>query len=652
METARHTATPPNPASQPPVERLRPRIVLIFALVGVAPLVLGVFISLVISVWIAKTNNGAIQQSMAGAIGELLDQEWQTTIADLRWETTILGQAGGAEGERTAIFQLLQHDCAACQAAWLIDSNGSVVQRSGRALPAPLLTAAARAALARGEASISADLPAEAPASTVILAMPIRSDVDHTGALLVQLDLQRLGEPILQAVRPTSQGYGYVVDSNGHLIISPHPDRVPPGRDVSSIALVRAALQGQQRVLASYTYVGLLALPVDGMWYRIPSTGWYVLVEAPPAITDADNWYLVLVQIGLILLAGLAAVLLGRYLAATITHPIEHLQQGVTRLQSGSWNDPVVVQRRDELGQLADAFNAMAQELQEKQAALIARREELALVNDELQLALHAAQAANQLKSEFVATVSHELRTPLTSVLGYTDMLRLGVYGHLTDGLQNAIAQISDSSEHLLRLINDLLDFAKIEAGQQTLHEDCLALSDLIAEVVRICAPQAQRKNLTLRTDIDRTLPAKVYIDQLRLRQILLNLVANAIKFTDQGTITLRARRAEASGTNNTWEPANLVIEVEDTGIGIAPEDQDLIFEAFRQIDKSFSRSRAGTGLGLAISRHLVTLMGGSTSLASQIGRGSIFTITLPLKPAPSDSGEVSISSRNVSLYM
>ncbi len=165
METARHTATPPNPASQPPVERLRPRIVLIFALVGVAPLVLGVFISLVISVWIAKTNNGAIQQSMAGAIGELLDQEWQTTIADLRWETTILGQAGGAEGERTAIFQLLQHDWAACQAAWLIDSNGSVVQRSGRALPAPLLTAAARAALARGEASISADLPAEAPAA-------------------------------------------------------------------------------------------------------------------------------------------------------------------------------------------------------------------------------------------------------------------------------------------------------------------------------------------------------------------------------------------------------------------------------------------------------------------------------------------------------
>jgi signal transduction histidine kinase len=619
--------------------------VLIFALAGVAPLVLGAFISLVLSVWIAKTTDRAIQQNMARSIGTLLDKAWQSSIAQLHWGAMALGQAGTDQGQRTAVFQRLQRNCAICQAFWLIDSNGSAVQDSGSGLPTPRLSDTARAMLGRGETSISTDQSAQTGTSAVILAMPVRFGTDRPGALVVQLDVQKLGEPILEAVQPLAEGYGYIIDDRGRLLISPHAERVLPGRDVSNIALVKASLQGRQRALTNYTYVGLMSRPVDGVWYRIPSTGWYVLVEAPPAITRANNWYLVLTQVALIMLAGLVAILLGRRLAATITHPIEQLQQGVVRLQAGSWNDPVAVQSRDELGQLADAFNAMAQELQEKQATLIARREELGLVNDELQQALQAAQAANQLKAQFVATVSHELRTPLTSVLGYTDMLRLGVYGHLTDSLRDAITQINDSSEHLLRLINDLLDFAKIEAGQQVLHEECLALADLIAEVIRTCTPQAQAKNLTLRTEIDRTLPTMLYSDQLRLRQILLNLVSNAVKFTDQGGITLRATRAVASGTGKTWEPASLVIEVEDTGIGIAPEDQDMIFEEFRQVDKTFSSSRAGTGLGLAISRHLVTLMGGTVTVVSQIGRGSIFTITLPLNPAPDNTVEVDISS-------
>jgi signal transduction histidine kinase len=259
----------------------------------------------------------------------------------------------------------------------------------------------------------------------------------------------------------------------------------------------------------------------------------------------------------------------------------------------------------------------------------------LAHTNTELQQALADAQAANALKSRFVATVSHELRTPLTSILGYTDLLKLGVYGALATDQRDAVGHIDESGQHLLQLVNDLLDFSKFDTEQSSLREEYVGLAELVADVIMACAVQAEAKGLGLRAEVDSALPAAIVGDRRALRQILLNLLANAVKFTERGAIDLRIRRSDTLPTAPVGEW--IVLEVEDTGVGIDPAYQRAIFEAFRQLDEGHSLPRAGTGLGLTITQRLVRLMGGSIQLASTPGRGSTFTVTLPLKPASAD---------------
>jgi len=337
-------------------------------------------------------------------------------------------------------------------------------------------------------------------------------------------------------------------------------------------------------------------------------------------------------------------------LAAPITRPLERLQQSATQLQQGVWTQPLVVRRNDEVGQLATAFNTMAQELHDERAALVARSDELLFANRELQCSLDAAHAANTLKSQFMATMSHELRTPLTAMLGFTEMLELGMYGVLDDEQQQVTHRIYTNGQQLLELINDVLDFAKLEAGKVELHEEAVALKDLLASVVSTCAPQAVAKHLTLQNQIDDTLPAVILSDPRRLRQVLLNLVSNALKFTTIGTVTVHLRRSAtvtgldqqaAEGAIQDWSAYQTMIDehwqiaVIDTGIGIAAEHQAVIFDEFRQVDGSYARRGGGSGLGLAISQRLVTLMGGTIAVTSVLGQGSTFTVTLPLKEEP-----------------
>jgi len=248
-----------------------------------------------------------------------------------------------------------------------------------------------------------------------------------------------------------------------------------------------------------------------------------------------------------------------------------------------------------------------------------------------------------------MATMSHELRTPLTAMLGFTEMLELGMYGELDDEQQQATRRIYTNGQQLLELINDVLDFAKLEAGKVELHEEAVALRDLLTSVVSTCTPQAA-KNLQVLSHIDDALPAVIRSDPRRLRQVLLNLISNALKFTTTGTVTVQMRHTptvvglnqQAAGEaihdrsayqtiiDDQWQ-----IEVTDTGIGIAAEHQAVIFDEFRQVDGSYARRGSGSGLGLAITQRLVTLMGGAIAVTSVLGQGSTFTVTLPLKEEP-----------------
>jgi signal transduction histidine kinase len=240
---------------------------------------------------------------------------------------------------------------------------------------------------------------------------------------------------------------------------------------------------------------------------------------------------------------------------------------------------------------------------------------------DETQRAAERLREVDRLKSEFLANMSHELRTPLNSILGYTEVLLMGIDGEVDPETLTDVQAIYDNGQHLLHLISDILDLAKIEAGRLSLNMEEVEIKPLIDEVNTSTAGLLlkQQKPVELRIEVAKELP-NIRADRLRLNQILNNLVGNAVKFTEEGHITLRAFSEDG------W----VCLEVEDTGIGIKEADLEHIFEQFRQADGSFKRRAEGTGLGLAITRYLVQMHGGTIDVRSQVGQGSTFTVRLP----------------------
>jgi signal transduction histidine kinase len=227
---------------------------------------------------------------------------------------------------------------------------------------------------------------------------------------------------------------------------------------------------------------------------------------------------------------------------------------------------------------------------------------------------------ANRLKGEFLSTMSHELRAPMDGILGYGHLLLDGGTGDLTPEQAADVAQITESAEHLLRLIDNVLDLSKIEAGRMDVHPEEIDLTKLVGQVRSHFVLAAQDKNLAIVVDIPSDLPP-IVVDPDHLRQILTNLVGNAVKFTDRGRVAITARV-----TGN-----ELRLAVSDTGVGIPQSAQAFIFEAFRQADSSLTRRFGGSGLGLSIARRLAELQGGSIDVTSQVGVGSTFTLTLPI---------------------
>jgi signal transduction histidine kinase len=230
-------------------------------------------------------------------------------------------------------------------------------------------------------------------------------------------------------------------------------------------------------------------------------------------------------------------------------------------------------------------------------------------------------ERANRLKSEFLASVSHELRTPMNAIIGYTKLMLDGLDGEMTAQQQTDLFRVAQAADNLLGLINGLLDLAKIEAGKMELNIEEVNITDVTDEALELVRPHADEKGLQVRAVIPQGLP-NVWADRARVRQVLANMLANAVKFTERGIVSVTAGAAEG------W----VTVSVADTGVGISPEAQAYVFDEFRQADSSTTRRYGGTGLGLAISKRLVTLHGGRIWVDSEVGRGSTFHFTLPIR--------------------
>jgi signal transduction histidine kinase len=257
---------------------------------------------------------------------------------------------------------------------------------------------------------------------------------------------------------------------------------------------------------------------------------------------------------------------------------------------------------------------------------------------DELAQTNMALFESNKLKGDFLATMSHELRTPLNSILGFSDVLLSSET--LSDKQRRWVGNIQNSGQKLLALINDILDLAKIEAGKMTVRPDSFNLHDVCDGLLNMFRPLAEKKNIDVRSQIEPDLPM-LRQDMTKLQQILQNLLSNAIKFTPEGGRVVL--RAEA-------DTKYVTISVMDTGVGVAKEEQDLVFQKFRQSGNPLTREHAGTGLGLSIVRELCKLLGGEVSLQSELGRGSTFTVRLPMEVSDEPRLEFDLAAEQIDL--
>ncbi len=308
-----------------------------------------------------------------------------------------------------------------------------------------------------------------------------------------------------------------------------------------------------------------------------------------------------------------------------IVKPVTHLRDVANAVRAGDIEQRASIRTGDEFEELAAAFNRMLRQLLSQQSELQQSKGELDERLDELAQANMRLYEMNRLKSDFLATVSHELRTPLNSILGFSDVLS-SVHA-LDDKQLRYVFNIQRSGRMLLEMINDILDLAKVESGKMEIRLSEFKVGALIAGQCEMARPLAEKKNIDLDCDAPATLPP-LRQDQAKVQQILNNLLSNAIKFTPEGgRIFVSAERDDLG---------DLRIKVADTGIGISPDEQQLVFEKFRQGSSghpdgdAMTREHSGTGLGLSIVRELCRLLGGDVSLESELGKGSTFTVRLP----------------------
>jgi signal transduction histidine kinase len=328
----------------------------------------------------------------------------------------------------------------------------------------------------------------------------------------------------------------------------------------------------------------------------------YTILQSANAFADSQRLFVAVAAASILL-----ALVLGYVISLSLIRPIRAIEARLVGISSGDFSGRVEVPNRDELGALAANIN---------------------LMNDELGRLYKELETASQHKSEFLASMSHELRTPLNAVIGFSQVLRQQMFGELNEKQVEYVDDILSSGQHLLNLINDILDLAKVEAGRMELQPAPFALPETLRNAMAMIRERATRQDVTLTVEIDDSV-GEIDADERKIKQILFNLLSNAVKFTPSGGTVTLAARTDGRGA---------IISVRDSGVGISADEQARIFEDFYQLSPGMTQE--GTGLGLALTKRLVDLHGGELTVESAPGAGSTFTVWLPLRrvetsPAP-----------------
>jgi signal transduction histidine kinase len=430
-------------------------------------------------------------------------------------------------------------------------------------------------------------------------------------------------QDLVGQTRLGTSGYVYAIDARGVPIA--HPNRTAfTNRSLALPQVTRALASSQSGSTVGRNFRGQKVLST---WATVGPVGWKVFVEQPESAAFAPVrgkiW-----RTALLLAAFLAVgVGLSVLLARRLVRPVKQIRTAAARIGAGAYDERIELRRRDELGGLADELNGMAASLQASVQSLEQKVEER---TRELQRALaelsrkgRQLEVASEHKSHFLANMSHELRTPLNAIIGFSQVLQQRLFGPINEKQEEYLDDILSSGNHLLSLINDVLDLSKVEAGQVELEVASLSLREALERgVVMVREPATKhgvRLSLELAPGVD-----LVEGDERRLRQVIFNLLSNAVKFTPEGGEIVVATASRDH---------EVLISVTDTGPGIPLEDHERIFEEFQQTDVGV-RQREGTGLGLALSKRLVELHGGRIWVESEPGHGSRFVFTLPAKEA------------------